>query len=173
MNVIEALNHRNRSFTQPAVNSVQQGMLFPLLREEHGLLAVKVGFKQCAICGNRYEGTTCTDCDDLFDPATTSVKARDWLIIKGVYTTEGNRWWACGTGRGAHYYAQQYCVEVLVINPEMYPDPSYRLQHGSNEHDRCPLENCERHGHRHGLKGTTLWRRAKAPDKEGNSNDNE
>jgi len=72
----------------------------------------------------------------------------------------GPRWWACGTGRQAHYYTQRHCRERLVHNPETYPLPSYHRQHGTDEHDCCPLMGCPRHGQRHGKRGTTLWQRA-------------
>jgi hypothetical protein len=146
-------------------NSIQQGMLYPLLHEDYGLSVVKVGFKLCPAdaCtreARKYEGTTCPYCGRPFDPATIPVLALDWLVIEGVYVA-GQRWWACGIGRKAHYYRQQQCEDPLTDNPHTYPKPSYHVQHGTDGHDRCPLANCSASGQRHPLRGTTLWIRAK------------
>lgn len=139
-------------------NSIAQGMLYPLLREDHGLLVVKVGFKQCAHDAKLYEGARCLACNRPFDPATALVKALDWLVIQGVYV-EDVHWWACGKGRKAHYHAQNHCRQILVSNPDKYPEPSYLLQHGDAQHDCCPLASCPRRGQEHGQRGTTLWQR--------------
>jgi hypothetical protein len=141
-------------------NSITQGMLYPILRDEYGLLNVKVGFKKCPHDETKYEGMTCPTCGQPFDPSITPVNAVDWLILQGSegYVT-GPRWWACGGGRQAHYYAQNYCSELMVDNPQRYPKPGFRLRHNSTTHDACPLQSCPRHGNRHPLRGTTLWLR--------------
>ncbi len=151
-----------RAGLQP--NSIAQGMLYPLLREDYGLIVAKVAFKQCARepCmqeHRRYEGSTCPYCGQGFEPSITLVKAIDWLVIQGVYVA-GPRWWACGTGRQAHYYDQDHCHESLVDNPDTYPEPSYHVQHDASVHDGCPVTHCPAYGQQHGLRGTTLWQRA-------------
>lgn len=138
--------------------SVSQGAMYLILRDDHDLLRVKVGFKCCAKDSKIYEGSACPYCRQPEDPATTPVFARDWLVIGAVYE-EGPRWWACGKGRRAHYYRQQHCLERQVDNPEIYPAPAYHLE-CSDKHDCCPLLSCQNYGQRHGLRGSTLWWRA-------------
>jgi hypothetical protein len=92
-------------------NSIPQGMMFPRLRDEKELLAEPVEFKQCHVCGWKYEGATCIQCGAIFSPTTTKVVCKPWIIIAGVYLEVWR--WKCDEGPNEHYYSQQLCRTVL------------------------------------------------------------
>lgn len=127
--------------------AVSQGMLFPFLQDDWGLKLVKVGFKRCSQ-NHLYEGSTCPyEHREVFNPIQHEIRAKDWLVIVGTYKANVP-YWACGNGRHAHYYSQQYCRQMT---------PDIPMSHHLTTHDCCPLEQCERFGQRHGQNGTLLW----------------
>lgn len=147
-------------------NSLAQGMLFPELGIDWQLRVGLVEFKQCAQCGQPYEGGRCPYDDSPFAPTTTRVVGKDRVVIEQVYLPV--RRWRCGEEKNAHYYVQDHCSEVEEEHQDRYPDVSYhtvhfvhaalpRADHACKEHDYCPLP---RHAQSHPQRGVGLWIRA-------------
>jgi hypothetical protein len=145
------------------VNSIVQGMAYPLLRQEVQLRHALVEWKHCPGCAREYEGGKCPFCHRACCPADTPLVGRDWFVIPGVY--EEVRRWGCGPKECRHYYAQDRCREERWVD---YPDATgspvvrYRSRHHpAGCHDLCPLGWCRECGpRRHAERGTTLWVRA-------------
>jgi hypothetical protein len=134
--------------------SFPQGMLFPFLRDYHGLRAGLAEFKRCPVCGCLYDGAACLTerCYTPFDPTTTRVVGVDWLFIEGVYRPV--RRWRCPQCDNLHPQIHCWEVQSIEINDEGEEEIHYQVVHGQ-EHDHCPL--CPA---RHPNRGTEVWLRA-------------
>jgi len=133
--------------------SFAEGMLFPFLRDEHGLRAGLAEFKRCPPCGRNYDGDRCPPpCNTLFDPTTTWGVGVDWLFVEGVYLPV--RRWRCP--KCGNLFPQDHCREEqsIEINDEGEEEICYHVGHGQ-KHDYCPLDHT-----RHPKRGTEVWRRA-------------
>jgi hypothetical protein len=126
-------------------NSIIKGMLFPHLKD-HELKKVKVEFKQCPTCQTKYEGSVCAnpECREPFDPCTTAVIGREWLIKKGAYAPI-RRWGCshqlrCAETIRKHYYEQIRCREKPAWRKD--GEPTLRVRHNDEEHDCCPWHSC-------------------------------
>lgn len=144
-------------------NSIDQGMLFSFLSEDHKLLKVKVEFKKCASpgCEKSYEGMECPYCYEPFAPDTTPLVGVPWLVVEGVYLPV--RRWHCGREGDSkegqemsHYYNQDRCIEEMIYDQQQ--EWRYRVVHTDPlGHDICPLETCAQKHTQHALRGSTLW----------------